>query len=312
MLSKIVVTVCTASHLAQAKALGDSLLKYNPGYKLIIGLADKLDGRVAPAYYQPHELIEASELSIPRFGEMVKQYSLLELSCALKYFFVDFAMKKYNSEKIIFLDSDILVFDSFGFLENELEQFSILVSPHIATPYPDDNKRPIEREMLKNGIFNAGFFAFKYDENGKAFLDWMKSRMIDQCYVDPKQALNADQSWFNFVPVYFHKVNIILHPGINVAYWNLHERKLSKQGEKYFVNDQPLIFFHYSGYSTGHPGEISKHQDRISFDASSTLKELFKLYHSVLINNGHERMLSLKCFYKKTGSNIFTKLTKKR
>lgn len=311
MFNKIVVTVCTASHLAQAKALGDSLLKYNPGYKLIIGLADNLDRRVADAYYHPHELIEAGELNIPQFGEMVKRYSLLELSCALKYFFVDHVITKYNSEKIIFLDSDILVFDSLGFLENELEEFSILLTPHISTPYPDDNKRPIEREMLKNGVFNAGFFAFKCDENGKAFLGWIKSRMIDQCYVDPKRGLNADQSWFNFVPVYFNKVSIIRHPGINVAYWNLHERKVSKQGEKYLVNDQPLIFFHYSGYSTGHPSEISKHQDRISFDSSSALKELFQLYHSTLIKNDHEKMISLKCFYRKSDNNIFTKLTKK-
>ena len=58
MNEKIVLTVCTAAYLAQAKALGDSLLKFNPGYKLVIGLVDKVDGRIESNYWKPHELIE--------------------------------------------------------------------------------------------------------------------------------------------------------------------------------------------------------------------------------------------------------------
>ncbi len=162
--------------------------------------------------------------------------------------------------------------------------------------------------MLKNGIFNAGFFAFKMDENGKAFLNWMKSRMIDQCYVDPKQGLNADQSWFNFVPVYFNNVKILHHAGCNAAYWNLHERIISKRDGKYFVNREPLIFFHFSGYSIKHPGQLSKHQDRISFEKNSELKELFQLYHSALLANNHEGMLSLKSYYQKSSNNILKRL----
>jgi hypothetical protein len=311
MSNKIAVTVCTASHLAQAKALGDSLLRYNSGYKLVIGLADKLDGRVPAGYYYPHELIEARELNIPQFDEMIKRYTLLELSCALKYFFTGYCLKKYNAKKIVFFDSDIAVFDSLHFIEDQLEEFSILITPHITSPYPDDSKRPVEKEMLKNGIFNAGFFAFRWDENGQAFLNWFKNRMIDQCFVRPKEGLNADQSWFNFVPVYFGSVKTLYHPGCNVAYWNLHERKVSKQGEKYFVNNESLIFFHYSGYSVNHPEEISRHQDRISFEGNNELRELFQVYHTTLINNHHERMLSLRCYYQKGSDNIFKKFAKK-
>lgn len=303
MFSRIVVTVCTASHLAQAKALGDSLLKHNAGYKLIIGLVDKLGGRVADAYYHPHELIEAHHLGIPEFEAMVKRYTLLELSCALKYFFVCYAIKKYECQNVIFLDSDILVFDSFDVIQRHLNSFSILITPHIQKPYPDDGKKPIEKEILKNGIFNAGFFALQWNEDGRAFLDWMKNRMINQCYVDPKQGLNADQSWFNFVPVYFNRVNMIHHPGINVAYWNLHERKVTKTAKKYLVNNEPLIFFHYSGYSITYPDRISKHQNRIGFD--NDLKEIFQFYRSTLINNDHEKMLKLKCYYQKKNKNIF-------
>ena len=38
---QIVFTLCSINYLAQAKTLGDSVLRHNPGYKFIIGLIDK-------------------------------------------------------------------------------------------------------------------------------------------------------------------------------------------------------------------------------------------------------------------------------
>jgi hypothetical protein len=104
-------------------------------------------------------------------------------------------------------------------------------------------------------------------------------------------------------------VRIVDHPGVNAAYWNLHERRISKQGEKFYANERPLIFFHYSGYSIGRPHEISRHQDRIELDKNSDLKELFQVYYTALINNNHEELLPLKCYYQKNRKNIFKKLS---
>jgi len=306
-MEKIVVTVCSAGHLAQAKGLGDSLLKYNPEYKLVIGLVDKLDGRIPGTYYYPYELIEAHDLNIPQFAEMVHRYTLLELSCALKYFFVDYCVKKYDAGKVIFLDSDVLVFDSLEPIERRLDEFSILITPHITTSYPDDGKRPVEKELLKNGIYNAGFFALKTDDAGMKFLNWFKTRMTDQCYVSVKEAMNADQSWFNFVPVYFDGAALLNHPGCNVAYWNLHERIISKRVGKYFVNDERLVFFHYSGYSLKEPGVMSRHQDRFHMKENPAINELFKIYRENLIQNGHEAMLKIPCYYEKSSRGLLKK-----
>ena len=310
-MKKIAVTVCSVGHLAQAKGLGDSLLKYNPGYQLVIGLVDKLDGKIPRAYHHPYELTEAHDLDIPQFGEMAERYTLLELSCALKYFFVDDCIKKYNPDKIIFFDSDMLVFDSLELIEKKLDEFSVLITPHITSSYPDDGKRPVEKEMLKNGIYNAGFFALKTDKAGIEFLNWFKTRMTDQCYINPKEAMNADQSWFNFIPVYFGKYGLLTHPGCNIAYWNLHERAVSKQAGKYFVNGEPLVFFHYSGYSLKQPDLISRHQDRFDMRENPAINELFDIYRENLIQNGHEEMLKIPCYYQKS-SGLLTKLGLKK
>lgn len=307
MADTIIVTTCSANHLAQAKGLGDSLLQHNPGYKLMIGLVDKLAGRITSDYYSPHDLVEAHELKIPEFNKMCEGYDVFELNCALKVFFALHAIEKYRADKIVFLDSDMLVFSSLHFIEKELEKKSILLTPHILTPFENDGKRPFEREMLKNGVFNGGFFAVKNNDEGKVFLNWWKERMIDQCYVKLKDGLFVDQKWLNLAPIFFPALGWLQHPGCNAAYWNLHERRISKRENRFYVNDDLLLFFHFSGYSIDLPNQISRHQDRVSMDDNTALKELFALYHQSLIDNSHVKMLDLKCYYQKS-NNLFKKL----
>jgi lipopolysaccharide biosynthesis glycosyltransferase len=311
MFPTIVFTVCTGNYLAQAKAMADSVIKYNKSYSVFIGVVDKLNGRIDTASFQPHQLIEAENLNLPDFERMKERYNLLELSCALKSFYISHLLKKYKPEKIIYLDTDILVFHSFEFIEQRLDEYSLLLTPHISVPFPLDGKRPQEKEMLKNGIYNAGFFALKNDKNAVAFLEWWKKRMVDQCYNRPKEGLFTDQKWFNLVPLFFNLVYIITHPGYNVAYWNLHERTVDEVDGCFKVNKEyDLIFFHYSGSSIDSPHEISRHQDRFTLETLPVIRKLFTLYQDQLLINGHKNLLELKCYYEQPSAikKIFRKM----
>jgi hypothetical protein len=305
----IVYTVCTANYLAQARSMCDSVISHNPGYECIIGLADRLDGRVRPEKYSPHRIIEAESIEASDFEGMAGRYNALELSCALKSFFGSYILKTYSPDKLIFLDSDILVFHSLDFIEARLGESSILLTPHIFSPYPDSEGRPKERDILKTGIYNGGFFALRNDENANAFLNWWMESMKDQCYERPRDGMHADQNWLNLVPLFFEQVEILRHPGCNVAYWNFHERTISKKGEGFIVNGEwPLLFFHYSGHSINNPLEISRHQDRFDMKDMPAVKELFRAYHEALSKNGHNDMLPLEYAYAK---NSFGKKLKK-
>ncbi len=299
MSNKIIFTTCTAAYLAQAKSLGDSITATNPGYTLCIGLVDKINGRFETAAFLPHEITEVETIKVPAFNEMKNRYSLLELSCALKPWFALYFMNKFSAKQIIYLDTDILVTYSLEFIEEQLSQYSVLLTPHIMSPLPNDGKRPHETAILKTGIYNAGFFAVNNDDTGKKFLNWWKEILVDYCYEDSALGLASDQSWLNLVPLFFKNTGILKHPGCNAAYWNLHERNLTKTGDRFLVNGQPLLFFHFSGYSMQSPDLISRHQDRISMNDNSVLKELFSLYHAALLKNNHPEMLQLKCYYTK-------------
>jgi hypothetical protein len=288
----IIYTVCSLNHLAQAKTLCDSVLRHNPGYHCVIGLADRINGRINRNAYAPFRIIEGAELGTPEFEQMTDQYNVLELNCALKSFFGRYILQTMKPRKMIFLDSDMLVFQPLHFLEQQLEPYSILITPHITRPFPDEEKRPRERDILKTGMYNAGFIAFRNDEETDRFFSWWTERMANQCYERIAEGLNADQNWLNFVPLVFRKVSILRHAGCNAAYWNLHERTITKRGNEFYANEDPLLFFHYSGFSLLQPDQISRHQDRVKMEDQPALKELFGLYAHALQQAGHAAMLA--------------------
>ena len=299
MFSKVAVTVCSANFLAYAKGLADSVVKFNPDYKVVIGLVDKLDDNFDFSFYQPHTILQVHEMNIPQFKEMYNRYNLFELNCALKSFFVKWVLNELRPAYVLYLDADMLVFDSFRDIENNLENFSVFITPHIIKPFPDDGKRPRENDILKTGMFNAGFFALKNDETGNQLINWWSERMIDLGYERPKDGLNSDQNWLNFVQLYFEKVQIVKHPGYNAAYWNLHERNITKNENRFFANNEPLVFFHFSGYSIQNPDKISKHQDRVSLKSNAVLAELCSIYHQMLLKNRTETLQKIPCYYMK-------------
>lgn len=299
LMDTIVLTTCSASHLGAAKNMCDSVLRHNPGYKCFIGLVDRIDGRFDPQRFAPHTIIEAHTIGLAEFGEMTDRYNVFELSCAMKSFFAAYLLETYKPGCLIYFDTDIMIFHSLQLVEKELESASFLITPHTSRLFPSDGQLPGDRDLLRTGIYNSGFYAMKDDENTRAILRWLNSKMVTQCRDDPADGLFVDQKWFNLVPAYFNGVKQVTHPGFNAAYWNLHERQVQQEGAHFTVNGQPLIFFHFSGYSLDLPERVSRHQGRISLQQTPALPHLFRIYHDALISAGHRELLSLAYSYKK-------------
>ena len=98
-----------------------------------------------------------------------------------------------------------------------------------------------------------------------------------------------DQIWLNPVPYYFRSAHVLEDPGYNMAYWNLHERSVSKKDGRYYVNEKsPLVFFHFSGYSIAAPLSISAHQTRYTFADRQDTWPLFVDYTNSLKRNKYD------------------------
>jgi len=290
-------TICSNNYLAQAITLGYSLVQFNPECVFKIGLVDQKNSGIEYSNI-PFEIIEVENIGISAFENFFKKYNITELNTAVKPFYFQFLFENFSDiNTIVYLDPDILVFDTFKVLEEELKYYDIVITPHFTTPIID-NLKQCEEDFLNSGLYNLGFIAIKKTDNSCKMIEWWSERLKDKAFIALDKGMFTDQIWINFVPLFFEKVKILNHPGYNMAYWNMHERKLSVSSKKNFVNeDYPLIFFHFSGYSPLNPDILSKYQNRFIFKERADIKEIFHEYTHELIKNGFYHFINFPCIY---------------
>jgi hypothetical protein len=295
----IAFTICSINYLAQARTLGDSLKATNPDILFFVGLVDSLGGIAFEDSYAPtFPMIEIDKIEIRDFQEMADRYNITELNTAVKPFYFTYFFKHYPEAKnVIYFDPDIIVFQPLTGLLSSLDKHPAVLTPHINTPI-EDRLTPNELHHLNTGVYNLGFVAFSRSEENDRFISWWEEKLRYECLIDLCNGLFVDQNWMNFLPVFVPGTHIERNPGYNAAYWNLHERTFSFRDDTYFVNgDNPLIFFHYSGYDPAKPEILSKYQDRFELSKRPDLTALFALYKNSLISNGNAYYRQFQCSY---------------
>lgn len=222
-------------------------------------------------------------------------YNKIEICCLAKYIGLSYVLKQTNWNKIcIFIDADIYFYGSLNSCLDELNNNAVILTPHSLGPISDD----LEHMYLMHGWINAGFIAF----NGKHpksvdILEWLINRISRRGYFAPEYGLSCDQTWLSLLPLIFNDVIFMSkHPGLNVAYWNLDERRVNKYDSGFWASDKPLVFFHFSGFEDISKGMLSKHS-RIKIEKSSILYDICHVYD-------HELKITT-CFKDYTFSNSF-------
>jgi hypothetical protein len=84
----------------------------------------------------------------------------------------------------------------------------------------------------------------------------------------------------------FPNVAILRDPGCNIAYWNLHERRIERRDGEYWVNGaSTLKCFHFSGMDLNDINRISKYQNRYTLRERADLVPLFEDYRHQVSRN---------------------------
>jgi hypothetical protein len=291
-------TLCSINYLAQARTLGDSLRRTNPHIRYVIGLVDRLDKAQVPADKLPDfELLELHNIGINGLGAMCEHYNITELNTAVKPYFIRYFFEQIPQVRnVIYFDPDIIVYQPLTGLEALLEKHDFVLTPHITSPI-EDRLTPNELHHLNTGVYNLGFIALHKSPEATAFVKWWEEKLFDECKIDLCNGLFVDQNWVTFAPVFWNNVHVEKHPGWNAAYWNLHERYFTFEHNQHLVNEQPVVFFHYSGYDPAKPAVISKYQDRFSFEQRPDLNPLFDYYREELLRNENAYYRQFPCHY---------------
>lgn len=285
--SHIICTVITANRAAYARTLANSFLEIHPDGKCLVLILDGESGKLDPVQ-EPFEVLQIGELALHVLSDFQFKYTPFELCCALKPYLMRHLLLVKRAEKVMYLDSDILVLDSLDQIHSALDVHDLVLTPHLDQDLPKDGKKPDDGHVMLSGIFNAGFVGVKNSEEGLKFLNWWAGKLENGCIEDHFNGRFVDQKYLDMVVGLFTNVGIIRDPGCNTAYWNLHSRKITKQGDTWKANGKPLTFYHFSDYRLEKPAEISGHQNRFDFSRMPELKSLYELYRSRLMANGDE------------------------
>ena len=283
-----ICTIIAKNYLSFARVLTDSLLKHNPEVQVFVLLVDRVDEYFNPEL-EKFQLVTVEELEYPQVVQILSRYSAMEACTAVKPYFLEYLLERYNIHKLAYFDPDILITDNIDELWQLLDTYSIILTPHIteAIPLEKENEWQ-ELTVLRTGTYNLGFIGLARNQTVIAFLKWWQERLYKMCvWEDPSGTLFLDQKWINFVPGLFDGVFTLRDPGYNVAYWNLQSRRVECTDGKFMVNGRPLKFFHFSGLEPQNIEQISKYQNIFTLKTQMDLKPLFEQYRELLLVNGY-------------------------
>jgi hypothetical protein len=234
------------------------------------------------------EVVNIRQLNIDNLQHLAFRYNILELNTNVKPTFLAKLFEK-GVEKLLYFDPDILICGSLDPLLDLLGRYCILLTPHSTSPIEDDGDRPSEIDFLLAGVFNLGFIGLRKAEQTERFLHWWEKRCLELGYAELRSGLFVDQKWTNLVPCYFDSVHVVKDLGCNVAYWNLHERTITRVDGNFLVNHVfPLRFFHFSGIDPQDNSQLSRHCSRHQLSESPDLVALFHDYREQISVMGYE------------------------
>lgn len=261
MKNNVAVTICSINYLAKALVLFESYRLYHPEQQFYVVIVD----RKVPGFSIDRpglSVIWAEDLPIENFLQYAFAFDIIEFNTNVKPAVLKLLLTKHDA--VLYLDPDILIFSRLDVVFEALENASVVVTPHCNTPILD-GKKPDDLEFMRFGAFNLGFVGVSRCAEGSDFLDWWSVRCLEYGFYEPQLGLAVDQKWVNLAPSYFPKLAVLHDIGLNVAFWNLHERRLSVVGDKAMVNEQvPLKFIHFSSFNADAPEIVAQKQSRFA------------------------------------------------
>ena len=269
----LICAVITPNYLPQFLVLGESVAEKMPSADLRVlilqdcadvdSIQDRIDEYVARAGIEAsHRALTIDECDWDDFDveSAAVFYNILEFATSVKPALMRFFLRQ-GWERVTYLDPDIQVFGDFTPLLDDDADLSL--TPHFLSDIPKDDHRPSTNDVLLAGFFNLGFCSVR--PSAMAFLNWWSARLQFECLNDHLGGFFTDQKIVDMATLKSN-VQVIVDPGCNVAYWNLHERRVVRDADGWAVQvgveRRALYFFHFSGFRVDHSPSLSIHSSR--------------------------------------------------
>lgn len=278
-------TIVARNYLPYARVLAESLTAMHPECRVTVLV---VDGQGDPSDRSRFRTLQLDDI-MPDADERSRQtfmYDVTELSTAVKPLLLRYLLAE-GAPSVLYFDPDIEIFGPVDHLWSLAERHHVVLTPHVLTPIPDDGHEVSDLAVLRAGVFNLGFIGV--GDGSDDFLEWWTGRLRRHCLSDPCVGMFVDQRWLDYVAAVFPHV-VERDEGLNVAYWNLHERRVVQTETGFTVNDTPLRFYHFSGFDPDVPYLLSRHQGsnpRALLSEQPAVQELCRRYAARLRAKGY-------------------------
>jgi hypothetical protein len=285
----VAFTSLTGSYLPNGRIIAKSFKAVYPDYDFVLLFNDRTPDFIDWDREPFDDVIFSEWLPINRpWRRWAAGYSVIEHCTATKGVAAEYLMDVMGYDAVVYLDPDTMlcspldeVFDIFDSGEAD-----VVLTPHITDPETSDyGIWSHEIAALKHGTFNLGFFAVQNKPRGRACLRWWAERLVDYSHIDFAKGTFTDQKWANLAPYMFDGVKVLRDRTYNVATWNQARRKVTRDRDgKWYVNGQPMRFYHFSGF--GHGFAWADSELEYFAKTESDLLALWDLYKSLYVAEG--------------------------
>jgi hypothetical protein len=281
--------ICTHNYYNYSKLLFDSLKSvghHGEFFLLIIDYQKEYSKIISTSGIN---IVTLETLQIPEIKELIERYNPFELCNVLKPYFLEWVLNNNKDlSTIIYLDSDIYVYNPFDdvikYLKNSTN--SILLVPNFTgkSKLLGETDYYEETIFFRAGLYCGGFYALKNDDNSRSFLKWHKLKLRKFGYNAPAECMFVDQKILDLAPLLFDFVSVYKNESYNVGHWNYKENPLTFVNNRYYINNKPLVFFHFSYLKIDFNDESKDVLLNIKLTDDPILHDLCKDYWRKLIN----------------------------
>jgi hypothetical protein len=238
-MSSYYCTIFDSAYLSRALALHESLLRASPSARLALFCVDD----EASALLARMPLERALIVAHAAFGDGALKRARASRSRAeycwtcKPFALLHLAAVAPDADWVVYVDTDMLF---YGDPDSALPgpQSHYVITPHNFHP-------SFKMYAVTAGLHNAGYFAMRNSEQGRAVVRWWAERCIESCSVVSTDLIYADQKYLDRLATLFPFGGSSDHPGLNAGPWNIERYRLTSAVGVPLVDGMPLLLYHF-------------------------------------------------------------------
>jgi hypothetical protein len=240
-MNDIYCTYFDHNYLSRAVVTIDSLRRFDAKTPIYILALSDLCAEILNDLALPNvEVIPLATLEqvYPELVTVKPARTLIEYYFTLSPFLPHYLFSQTNADRITYIDADLYFFTSPAPVLQSLGEASVAITPHrFSFEY---------RNHIEYGRFNVAWITYRRCAEGLDCLNAYKADCTAWCYDRVEEGRFGDQKYLDAWPDRYPSLKIIEHKGVNLAIWNVHNYILRMRNDVLMVDDDPLVFYHFS------------------------------------------------------------------